>query len=575
MAKDKSGKTKLEKLMEMYAKLPPGTPIDRSQAPAEGPRTQAAEAARQGRRQAERDTGQPLPEGRSRTVDEAPAAGRRLTRADYDSLLASENAEAHNPNPFDFVFFSLSGPSLYSLKDIEEGQDLFSGFLEVEMKALTPVHIVGKQTPRTAGRKIGQSFFYREDGRPFIPGSSIRGMLRAFVEALTNGWVSQAQEGKEPEPAYPKVYGDPHARPRVQGRHLGFDSFKVTENTHGDGATSKTQPGIPPVFRPDRTQGIDVASYLFGLISKEEGLSLKHRVGIGDAAVSQKDLKCDCKMVDIESSAFMGGPHPSASNWWYLVPDRIGERHTRGHHVIELVGGGFWGRKFYYHQDPAECIDYYVNPEAEPEKWQHDEDRPLYQYDAECLDSGKTATFRISVKRLPKTMLDLLCLCLMPGANIRHKLGYGKQYGYGSVEFRVTQFNLRKESGPLDIKDDEAWKFNAGYQPPDWAKRCNLKIGASPIIKESALAELARVLGWPPSQGMLFTYPPYLEGFFKTPIRFGDDYSSLETRFPRGAVNEEKALDFAKALWARKKTIHFLLYQARSSGYRQILQRTP
>ncbi|MEN6423506.1 MAG: RAMP superfamily CRISPR-associated protein [Smithella sp.] len=382
----------------------------------------------------------------SQTIDQNPAERVIIGREEYANWLNDEPVGNHNPNPFDFVFLS-EKPTIFEdevIKTLEQDQDLYSGYLDIELITLTPVHIVGTQIPDKPGRKIARSCFYKEDNDYCIPGSSIKGMLRSFVEAITNGWVSQAQELANTKPSYPKVYG---TLDRINGRHIGFDSYKVTENTHGNGRTSKIEPGIPCKYRTDRKKGLDISSYLFGVISEEKGLSRKHKLVIEDAIVTESDLH-DYDMVDIEDSAFMGGAHPSASNWWYMVPSQIWERTTDNHnHVVEMIGEGFWGRKFYFHQDPIKCIAFY----KDNTKWIPDPRRPmpLYPYPAACLDKQKKIKFRISVKRIPKIMLDLLCLCLIPGRNIRHKLGYGKQYGYGAVELEIKKAEMRKESLPL------------------------------------------------------------------------------------------------------------------------------
>ena len=100
----------------------------------------------------------------------------------------------HYPNPFDFVPFP-SAPILRTEEQFDALGEKFSGYLELEIKALTPVHVVGRVEGGAAEHK---SFFFRQDGLPCIPASSIRGCLRAFTEALTAGWVSQAN------PEYPK-----------------------------------------------------------------------------------------------------------------------------------------------------------------------------------------------------------------------------------------------------------------------------------------------------------------------------------------------------------------------------------
>jgi CRISPR/Cas system CSM-associated protein Csm3 (group 7 of RAMP superfamily) len=86
----------------------------------------------------------------------------------------------HYPNPFDFVPFT-SAPILRAEEQFDALGEKFSGYLELEIKALTPVHVVGRVEGGAAEHK---SFFFRQSGLPCIPASSIRGCLRAFTEAL-------------------------------------------------------------------------------------------------------------------------------------------------------------------------------------------------------------------------------------------------------------------------------------------------------------------------------------------------------------------------------------------------------
>jgi CRISPR/Cas system CSM-associated protein Csm3 (group 7 of RAMP superfamily) len=500
---------------------------------------------------------------------------KRLARTVYDNALVQGKvpADDHNPNPFDFVFFA-DKPSLFDIKELGKDKDLYSGYLSVTLKTLTPLHIVGKQDPgHPKGNKIGKSHFYKEGNFSCIPGSSIRGMLRSFIEALTNGWVSQAQEttGKDiKKPAYPKVYGTRGQK----GRHVGFDSFKPEQNL---------QPAIPPKYKPGSNEDgkIDIASCLFGCLLSEDKGGRKGKVFIEDAYFNSELKEYD--MVDINDSAFMGGAHPSASNWWYFMPKDIWNRTVRiqgraPFDVAEMIGEEFWGRKFYFHQDPVECIRYYQNPQRSPDKWQSDNRRPLYSFKMSCLDKEKTVTFRINVERLPKVMLDLLCLCLMPGEKIRHKLGYGKQYGYGSVTFSIDKVQVREENKPLNIT--QPWCLDYDYSPPQWDKKDEfLILNGNPIIHQESLKGLAKILGRKPNENILCTYPPFTTRYFKTPIR-QHDYAAQTTQAlppkPNINSNQTAALIIAKNLWPLKRTIHFLLYQYRSKGYRDIImQRIP
>ena len=50
---------------------------------------------------------------------------------------------SHYPNPFDFVPFPLA-PILRTEEEFDALGEKLSGYLELEIKALTPVHVVGR-----------------------------------------------------------------------------------------------------------------------------------------------------------------------------------------------------------------------------------------------------------------------------------------------------------------------------------------------------------------------------------------------------------------------------------------------
>jgi len=240
---------------------------------------------------------------------------------------------SHYPNPFDFVPFP-SAPILRTEEQFDSLGEKFSGYLELEIKALTPVHVVGRVEGGAAENK---SFFFRQDGLPCIPASSIRGCLRAFTEALTGGWISQANS------EYPKIY---------RGRHVGFKTFE----------------NIDPAFKPAAiSDKLDVASYLFGTViegkqEEQEEQSCKSKVWLEDAYIPLEAIAFneDWWAPDIGGGAFMGGAKPSASNWWYFRPAEVWKRNLRGTATVaEFVGKYFRGRKFYYHQDPVKCTQMY------------------------------------------------------------------------------------------------------------------------------------------------------------------------------------------------------------------------
>lgn len=480
----------------------------------------------------------------------------------------------HNPNPFDFVPFA-GHPHLKTPEEFDALGPAVSGYLEVKLRALTPVHIVGYQEP---GAKEGYSFLYRQDDRPCIPAASLRGCLRAFLEALTSGWVSQAT------PEYPKLY---------HKRHIGFRTFESFPN-RGRSMNRTSPPAVNPEFKPSirSDNRIDVVSYLLGMVIEPEGgqvaheaLARKAKVWIEDAFIDQQHLvKQKYWVPDIKHAtqdAFMGGAKASASNWWYLQPAEIWRRNVRtraGYSILaEFVGEKFWGRKFYFHQDPQRCMQFY-HPNSS--NWRYSPDRPFYPIQLECLEKeASTETFRIYLDKVPQPLAILLAVCLFPGLNIRHKLGYGKSYGYGSVELSLQSSHLRyDETRPPDLLQDFSAKLR------DWMSLAwdQSKLAASGLptamLDWQALSHLARILGWQEADKLLFTYPPFAKRNFMQPVTFEE----MQDNAPAGVrvdghvkVNAQQGRAFAENLFEIKQPIHFRVYQERAKGWSQILRRLP
>lgn len=464
----------------------------------------------------------------------------------------------HYPNPFDFVPFA-EGPNLRTPEEFDALGEHLSGYLEVQIKALTPVHIVGYRD-----QAAQQSYMYKQGGDYCIPAASIRGSLRAFVEALTSGWVSQANL------AYEKRYNE---------RHIPFKTFgeMVYVSGQGRGPRRRRSPAaIDPAYQPSvREDGrIDVASYLFGMVieaeenSQHAELARKAKVWFEDAFVDDVTAK-NYWVPDLDGDAFFGGGKPSASTWWYLTPDEVWKRTIRrGGRVFnnaEFVGGKFWGRKFYYHQQPKGCMDHYQFKRT----W------------VECMKENTTSSaFRIYLNHVPKPLAMLLVKALAPESTIRHKIGYGKAFGYGSVEFSILRAKLRKDDdetripAPLSPYDDEvmSWAKLA------WVEETLAETGFPvTFIDWQGLTWLARILSWSGAEGLRYFYPPYGRNDFKESVSFAD----VERVFPavvgkdRLKVTEDQGRALAKSLFARKRTIHFREYQEQSKIWPIIVKRRP
>ena len=498
---------------------------------------------------------------------------------------------SHKPNPFDFVPFVESGPSLYPMKEFVTSDNLMTGYLTVCIKALTPVHIVGDQNavasdPKNKSKKnskqdyrITSSSFFRRKGTAFIPSSTIRGCLRSFIETATNGWVSQFTPNYEKERQKHKYGFKVDGTVTVQNPKL-FD-------TQIPSALNEQY-----ILPREVSDAIDVSSFLFGY-TPEDGKARQGRIVIEDAPINIAgiDEHKTSKVPDILHSAFMGGPHPSASSWWYQYPYQIRLStlivNGASKEGVDFIGSGYRGRKFYFHQNPEDCVKLYP---VEENFLSSSTEHPVYPIPIECLKSGSaTDDFRIYFEEIPEPLLKILILALTPGSpeitqgvpTLRHKLGYGKAYGYGSIEFIITGGKIRGESsgspevGYIKRLQNEVisslWDFNKFKA-----------IGIENYLHKESLEGLARILWFDPSESTLYQYPPFGDGGFKPGITEHQLKEVLDkiseeqlTRDKMIMVSRVVGKNLARKLYQTgcRKALHFKVYQENSDNYQKIQQR--
>ena len=107
--------------------------------------------------------------------------------------------------------------------------------------------------------------------------------------------------------------------------------------------------------------------------------------------------------------------------------------------VADFIGSEFWGRKFYYHQSPENCVHWYDNPKNWPHTKGRNNANNYYNYPAESLPKGGACKGRIFFERVPKNILDLFLASIdTQNGIIKHKIGYGQPYGLGSMELEIT-----------------------------------------------------------------------------------------------------------------------------------------
>ncbi len=507
---------------------------------------------------------------------------------------------SHNPNPFDFVPFAKEELVLKTPEQWLAFGNLKTGRITVQMKALTPVHIVGEQPMETIngknGKNIEKSLFYQRNGKYYIPGSSIRGALRGFIEAACNGWASQLT---------------PYYEKKEKTHAIGF---KVVESETDKSIDIDRE--LPSAINQKFTipasadQGIDLASFLFGYIpgksdNKDQfNTACKSRIMIDDAAfdsamLSSTSTNDSYRIPDLNNNntkpndknkdprAFMGGPHPSASSWWYQLPKEI-RKDKYG--AYKFIGSGFRGRKFYFHQDPVKCVKYY----NESSDWNKTVNgiKKLHLFPIECITQGSLVTFNILFNNIPEQLLYILIFALEPGRKIRHKIGYGKAYGYGSIEFSIQEI-VYACKGFEDTEDADLNTMRAilGKQLSRFDSKDHASVAH--FLHRKSLDGLSLILWYESSFKHIFSYPCAGKGGFYIDLdtqqrkeHNGELKAAIEKTLELNGINVPRnnsviSIDPAKAekmtrnpfLVMYKPALHFEVYQENSELEKDIKQK--
>ena len=482
----------------------------------------------------------------------------------------------HNPAPFDFVPFSVEEPVVKRHDQWEqEGGELLSGYIDYTLTALSPIHIVGKQdrTGNKSNYQIARSHFNRRAGRATIAGTSIKGTVRSFFEALTNSWVGQATKEHES---------------KKNEQRIGFTALGKPKNAlsyrYPQKKTFDCGPAIPKRFHPTMEEkSVDLASFLFGVVfeadkkkakggndgeKENDDVAYRSRVIFEDVEIIEKDAFADVQLPDIPGAAFMGGPKPRMNNWWYFKPAAICKHKGKFGFVADFIGTEFWGRKFYYHQDPEHCLRWYEKCDDWPKN------RGFYKYPAESMRKGNACKGRIYFERVPENILALFLSSLEPrNTKIKHKIGYGQPYGLGAFDLRIV--------GVKCVSDDDPFSPESNYHFEGALAKGLAE--ENPMINANSLTWLKLILGYHEKQiknpKYVFTYPPFDAKNFMKVIKWDDLIKLIAPgeneayKIDNIPVNHNQAMQVAAVLLQKKikRTVNFRYYQESSSLWDEIL----
>jgi CRISPR/Cas system CSM-associated protein Csm3 (group 7 of RAMP superfamily) len=271
--------------------------------------------------------------------------------------------------PFNFVPLPDVGPFIPSwgnqVSQDYPFKDGVSGKITLDIAAMTDIFVRDSKS---------DSLFHNVNGKYFIPGSSIKGMLRSTLEIVTFGKL-----------------------------RIGKD--KINKGKKGESYLSP----IPKRFT--ETKGHDMAELIFGYTDDDN--SLKGRVHVGHAfAISDEESP----VKELETKEFvMGSPKPSYSPIYIKVKYKDNRRET----IIS-------GYKRYPTREEAKA----------PEIGDNVKDK--LKTSAKPLPKGTKFKSEIIFHNLKPEELGAILYILSSEKIEYHQLGGMKPYGYGKVKIKPT-----------------------------------------------------------------------------------------------------------------------------------------
>lgn len=224
----------------------------------------------------------------------------------------------------------------------------------------------------------------------------------------------------------------------------------------------------PPAFRRcTRAESLCPACRLFGLVSGEA-----HRlgcVGFGDARLTSGKQRAPM------FTAILSGPKP---------------RHVAFYRDGEHIAG----RKYYFHHrsDNLLTANGWL---GKPGRYQNAHIRPL--------ETGAVFRFAAEFTNVAEGDLAALLYALTLEEGLRHKFGYAKPCGLGSVHIQVKRLEVRSPADRYRSGTGQA-VFEGSQLAAELAGRTAPVRAALPAVTAESLKRIWR---WPVPDGVYYTYP--------------------------------------------------------------------
>ncbi len=326
--------------------------------------------------------------------------------------------------------------------------DRFTGVIRVKMTVKTPL-LVPDSANVVDCPNDHKSFPVRinAEGRPYIPPTSIKGMLRAAYEAVTNSRLA----------VFPG-----HDR-KLQYRVWNRQTRSAPKRDYPVAPADL----LPASLRPATSlQQLSPADRVFGWVNQRGKGAYKGNVRIGPVMCGTNDSIENFGTPGLPL-AILGQPKPQQARF-YVAKNQSGEAQNKGLTKEEAgysSGKGLHGRKVYPHHNGLPnghwdnaVVDRtqravnghfqeYRRPRLHGQEQRDNQNRSIQGW----VKPGTEFTFDIHVTNLSQVELGALLWLLSLPDNHYHRFGGGKPLGFGSVRLEIDAANTH-------LYDGKEWK---------------------------------------------------------------------------------------------------------------------
>jgi CRISPR/Cas system CSM-associated protein Csm3 (group 7 of RAMP superfamily) len=364
--------------------------------------------------------------------------------------------QPHFHNPYNFVPApprNTSDPDLGDRCPVDQDAFLterYSGSIRVRMTAKTPLLL--PDTERAQKNTNGHKTYplrVDAEGKPLIPASSVRGMLRSAYEAVTNSRFGRFSESHKEKLKY-----------RQSQRPFSKVDYKASawDLLHD---SLRPAAAIDQLSPADRVFGWVKVDADTGSRSRGERVAARGLLRVGP-------VRCESSTADAVEGfaapgvplAILSAPKPQQGRF-YVARSPNGEAQTDGlskQGAGYALGKGLRGRKVYPHQKslpdghwdnptqqaqgtPAQYQEF-RRPRKNGQEQRDDQNRSILGW----VKPGAEFTFDLHVQNLSVVELGALLWLLDLPEGCFFRFGGGKPLGFGSVRLEIVSLDVRTGS---------------------------------------------------------------------------------------------------------------------------------